>query len=317
MVLPLSAEITQPASISRSTRARDGFLERLDAQPHIHLVPGQEWRGSRKSLQMVCTRHDHSYQVMTYNFCTVKGGRTQGTGCKRCSEEIAGKANRARSERHLGQTFGDNLRVEALEYRAVKDASKKNGIQQVAFASGTCLHCGGRFSGIMLRHIVQGNTTSCGCRDSAFDTHAPAFLYYVRVERYPGQPLYKVGVTSRCLHARFTRNARAKMVSLWEHACASGAEAKAYEKLILDQCEEHRYKGPAILGDRDGGNTELFTVDVLNMDASALIVPIGCDSLVQHAMPLVQHAMPAEDEYETPDEFFGFAKSRELEVVAS
>lgn len=96
------------------------------------------------------------------------------------------------------------------------------------------------------------------------DYDAPAIVYYVRVLR-PGmdRPLYKIGITNFTVAERFY--GRPGFTELWTEAFATGWGALMVETLILDLHSDDLYRGPKVLG-RAGGDSELFTRDVLHKD---------------------------------------------------
>ncbi len=110
-----------------------------------------------------------------------------------------------------------------------------------------------------------GLTHGCPvCAETGFDPSIPAIAYYIRIET-GGGPLYKIGVTNRTVAERFHRDidrVKIKVIKEWEFN--SGAEALEFERNILSCFQDQRYDGPLILIQM--GNTEIFEVDVLDLD---------------------------------------------------
>lgn len=118
--------------------------------------------------------------------------------------------------------------------------------------------------------VVHNVIIGCGCPRCAvggFDPTRPALLYYLRVEGGdPARPLYKIGVTNYSVQQRFAYSCdrqRIRLLRSWEYQV--GSEALGAERKVLSEFVSDRYTGAPIL--RGSGNTELFTRDVLNLDA--------------------------------------------------
>jgi len=105
------------------------------------------------------------------------------------------------------------------------------------------------------------------CADYGFQPDKPAILYYIRVETFDANPLYKIGVTNRTLRKRFPRDFDNKITILETVKFEVGAEAFKMEQEVLKEYEQYRYDGPDILN--SNGNDELFTLDVLGLDKGA------------------------------------------------
>ncbi len=107
-----------------------------------------------------------------------------------------------------------------------------------------------------------------GCPDCAewgFNPSEPGVLYYIAVATDDGDTLYKIGITNLTVAGRFTVAdlARIRIVKEWRFAI--GRVAAECEAEILSQFDRDRYYGPDLL--KSGGNTELFTYDVLCLDS--------------------------------------------------
>ncbi|MHB8098013.1 MAG: DUF723 domain-containing protein [Sulfuricurvum sp.] len=83
-------------------------------------------------------------------------------------------------------------------------------------------------------------------------------LYYIRIK---GTDLYKIGITSRSLRDRFTKDF-SKIEVIHTEEFEDGIEAFDKEYLVLKEFKEFKYKGPKILLN---GNTEIFTKNILNL----------------------------------------------------
>ncbi|MGE0483475.1 MAG: hypothetical protein AB7Q81_05020 [Gammaproteobacteria bacterium] len=76
--------------------------------------------------------------------------------------------------------------------------------------------------------------------------------------------LWKIGVTSNDLNARFCRADRRRLVLLRQWEYADREEAEAIERAVLKEYAADIYEGSRVL--QSGGDSELFTRDVLKLD---------------------------------------------------
>ena len=83
-----------------------------------------------------------------------------------------------------------------------------------------------------------------------------ALLYYIKINN-----LYKIGITNNSINIRFSSQDRKlfKGIFTWE---MSGEEAWKKEQEIIKTYKEFKYLGSPFLS--SGGDTELFTKDILN-----------------------------------------------------
>lgn len=146
-----------------------------------------------------------------------------------------------------GYWTDDRLREEALKYKSRFD-----------FVNGSeaAYHYAKRKQILdwCCEHMGEKNPTG-------FSITEAAVLYYLRVETESGT-LWKIGVTKSIKSRHY--NERTSVVVLNEWAYDTGRKALDAEKEILSKFAAHRYTGPDVL--TSGGNTELFTKDVLRLD---------------------------------------------------
>jgi hypothetical protein len=102
------------------------------------------------------------------------------------------------------------------------------------------------------------------CAEPDFNPSEPGLLYYVAVTTDDCDTRYKIGITNRTVKERFYEpdSARIRIVETWRYAI--GRVAKKRESEILHPYQGDNYFGPDILV--SGGNTELFTHDILGLD---------------------------------------------------
>ena len=89
-------------------------------------------------------------------------------------------------------------------------------------------------------------------------------VYYVRIEASE-MPLWKVGITSNNIHSRYCVADRRIIVEIKSWQYATREEAEAIEREVLAEFADDVYEGGPVL--RSGGDSELFTRDVLKLDS--------------------------------------------------
>jgi hypothetical protein len=121
----------------------------------------------------------------------------------------------------------------------------------------------GPFSQVPDSHL--GDSGCPDCADYGFNPSEPASLYYIAIATDDGDTRYKIGITNRTVEERFRGPdfARIRIVKIWRYAI--GRSAAEREAEILRQYAGDKYHGPDIL-EVYGGNTELFTHDILGLD---------------------------------------------------
>ncbi|MDH3339061.1 MAG: hypothetical protein OEM85_01780 [Gammaproteobacteria bacterium] len=103
------------------------------------------------------------------------------------------------------------------------------------------------------------------CAEKGFNPKDTALLYYLAITTDDGDTRYKIGITNRAVEQRFNTPdlARIRIVKTWRYAIGRAAAEREAE--IPCQCAGDEYYGPDIL--TSGGNSELFTHDILGLDA--------------------------------------------------
>ena len=88
-------------------------------------------------------------------------------------------------------------------------------------------------------------------------------VYYIRIEAYE-RPLWKVGITCNNIRSRYCVADRQLIVEIKSWQYATREEAETIEREILAEFANYRYEGGPVL--KSGGDSELFTRDVLKLD---------------------------------------------------
>ncbi len=100
------------------------------------------------------------------------------------------------------------------------------------------------------------------CAKSGFKLDKPGTLYYLKLL---DTGMYKIGITNNPLNKRFCKAEFEKMEILKTWYYVNGEECLKQEQAILQEFKKFRYKGDKVLS---SGNTEIFTIDILNLDIS-------------------------------------------------
>ena len=98
------------------------------------------------------------------------------------------------------------------------------------------------------------------CSKSGFDPSKPGILYYLSINN--GEA-YKIGITNLSVRKRFTVKDLEKIRIVHQVHYKNGQDAYKEEQKYLKQFKEYKYIGPKLLS---SGNTELFNIDILNIN---------------------------------------------------
>lgn len=98
------------------------------------------------------------------------------------------------------------------------------------------------------------------CSITGFNPSKPAIMYYLSINN--GQA-YKIGITNKTVNKRFTvlELQTISVIKTWYYE--NGNDAYRAEQEVLKCFNYEKYKGQGLL---KSGNTELFKIDVLNLD---------------------------------------------------
>ncbi len=145
------------------------------------------------------------------------------------------------------------------EIYGFKKAIYKNSSTELTL---TCLRCNEDFPVTPNNHL--GQESGCpSCAQYGFNPNKSAILYYIKDLV---SELYKVGVTNRTVEDRFSRKDKDKdflILKTWSFNI--GRDAKNREQTILEEFQEFRVNNENYR-DNQGGFTEFFSKDILNLD---------------------------------------------------
>ncbi len=210
-------------------------------------------RGRDKVL-IICPKHGEFSQKASHHL--------EGFGCKQCANEKGGDRCRLDTEgfiKRAQDVHGDTYDYSKVVYKQSKDKVIITCSIHNDFSMTPNNHTGGK----------QG-CPECGRLNTSRSRliGEPTILYYVKFNTYEG-PLYKIGVTlaRRGVIGRFAGRQVPPFEILKETIYPNGLAAFQEEQRLHREFKEFQYKGPKVL---QGGNTELFIKDVLNIDSPSL-----------------------------------------------
>lgn len=100
----------------------------------------------------------------------------------------------------------------------------------------------------------------CSVSGGGFKQNKPGILYYLSIDNGTA---YKIGITNNSVERRFATSDldKIKVLKIWEYPI--GEDAYNTEQRILKEYKQYKYIGSPLL---TSGNTELFSIDVLDLD---------------------------------------------------
>lgn len=246
-----------------------GHHLKSDGCPKCSLVnkSARQVKSSTKFIEEAILVHGALYDYSKVNYtknynkviliCRVHGDFEQvaathlnGSGCQKCAvakssiEQVKSSIDfvQEASEKH--------------KYRYMyKDLVYINAKEKVTV---TCPEHG-NFS-VQANSHLQGSGCPA-CAESGFKDHIPGIVYYLRVEN-KGAVAYKIGITNRDVKSRFGTDMQyITIIKTWDFLL--GKDARDKEREILANFKKYRWCGEDLL---ESGNTELFSIDVLELD---------------------------------------------------
>lgn len=195
--------------------------------------------------------------------CRIHGEFTQqarshlsGHGCDKCARKVRSESLRGSVDKFLfaaSSKYGGKFSYTNCHTDSVHDTID--------------IHCNKHnisYKDTMRAHLNASHCPQCVEEDGrgGFKSDRPAYLYYLKVTTDNNEILYKIGITNRSVEQRFSLSELAKIEVVRLKLYTNGRDALDKETELLKKYKEFKYTGPAVL---DSGNTELFTIDVLNM----------------------------------------------------
>lgn len=170
-------------------------------------------------------------------------------GCPKCATE-------AQSSK-LKKTFTDFI-TQATDVHGDKFTYSENSFIDYTTKMEIICHIHGAFKQKPRYHVAGKGCPECG--KHSFKDSKPGIMYYLSINN--GQA-YKIGITNKTIQDRFYLPdlEQISVLKTWEYS--DGAECRKAERKILQDYKQFKYTGPSLLS---SGNTELFSIDILNLD---------------------------------------------------
>ncbi len=222
------------------TLTHEEYLQKLQDK-NIKVIPLEEYKGTRIKMLHKCICGNEwnvmPQGVLQNNYC----------GCQALNS--AGNKPRTTHNEYIQKLKDKNIETVPLEPYITS-------FQKI-------LHrctCGNTW--LARPSNVLHHDMGCGCKNIRTILNRyknkQTTLYYIKING-----LYKIGLTTRNLKYRYSRDKNIDITILREQVFQDGRKAYLIEQTILKMYKEYQYCGENIL---TGGNSELFTKDVLNLD---------------------------------------------------
>lgn len=207
----------------------------------------------------------------TYEKCVYINRRTKvELHCRACSEYFLATPQNHIRRSHGCPECGRRKGVESRRSNTEEFASKAIAIHGSKYTYGKSIYVGtddkviitcpehGDFEQRPHSHLQGQGCPICSTR--GFKVHKPGIMYYLSVL---GGTAYKIGITNASVEKRFLHDDMdiIKVVKVWKFA--DGNECYQKEQDIIKEFTEFKYRGDPLL---KNGNSELFSVDILNLD---------------------------------------------------
>lgn len=226
-----ASRLNIPGKFSTKLKTHEEYLENLHDKC-IMLTPLDNYVNNSTPIRHQCLK-GHIWSTKPSHIL-------QGSGCPHCSSNI----------KRTTKSYQETIKYKVLEEYINSHTKIKHECSE-----GHIWHAAPT-------NILSG--TGCPfCNIGSYNIKLPGTLYYIRID-YQGRKYYKIGVTNNSVASRFRSESHICITILYEHTFIDGAEAKELESSILYEFKHLIPKDISIL--RNGGNTELFTRDVLGFD---------------------------------------------------
>lgn len=235
-----------PACSGVERYGQSGFIERAkEIHGEKYDYSKVDYVNAKSKVEIICPEHG-SFMSEPYH-------HTKGTGCPRCGADRISEALLLTKEEWIERA--GNIHGDKYDYSRVDYAGGRNPVEIVCPEHGPFLQP-------PRIHIHQESGCPL-CAESGVKLDAPGILYYIRINTHT-HTLWKIGITNRTVHKRFVGDlSKITVIRAWPFDVLR--DAFEIEKEILKTCIEHAYTGPDKPLSK-GGNTELFTLDVLCLD---------------------------------------------------
>lgn len=210
--------------------------------------------GARYSYDKVDYKTNKDLVIITCNehgdFEQSPDNHMSGHGCKKCQYEEVSNKNKMTLETFVERA--KEVHGNVYDYSLVDYVNSTTKVK-ILLDSGEVVEQ-------LPSHHLQGfRPSSC---NTGLNYKGPGILYYLKIT-LPDTVVYKIGITSKTVETRFRPNDLSIIEVINVESFDTLRKAYDKEQHILKTYKDYRYTGPDIL--ISGGNTELFTVDVLGL----------------------------------------------------
>ena len=229
-----TAKLTTASFITKATEVHGATY---DYTPTVY-------KNMKTPIEAICKHHG----LITLH----PDAHIRGAGCNLCAEETNATAKRFTTEQFVQQA---SIRHQG---RYMQSSTIYTGIHNKLTI--TCpIH--GDFEQIANSHL-RGNGCKHCADSAACYTEFPTLLYYVKIQ-LNGVTMYKIGITSKTVEQRFSRELAigAAITTLFTKSFGTGRPAFLLEQLLLKNTKEHAYTGIPYLVNGIG-DTELRITDI-------------------------------------------------------
>ncbi len=213
-------------------------LEYMEELVHRNIIPLEDFIGTAHPIKHLCGTCDHIWVTKPSHVLSKHG-------CPNCADTRKTTAEYKQELINLG------IKYEVLEEYVMSHTPINH----------KCNKCKGIWKAQPSN--IKNGTNCPTCSDSNnFYTNNPTKLYYIRIDK-DGNKYYKIGITCRDILKRFYKD-KDIITILHVEEFITGKYAYIKEREILQKFNNDLVGKSNIL--QNGGNTEIFNRDVLNLD---------------------------------------------------
>jgi hypothetical protein len=236
----------EPCGKKRAGMAKRLTIEEVRSRIHPDIILLGEYQGKEHKIHSRCRKCQHEWHPFP-------GNLLGGDMCPKCEDKRSSERMRLTQEEVI------------VRLREVSPKIEVHGRYQRAHdpIAVSCRECGYAWTASPWPLLNGGGCPACA--GYGFQPDKPATFYYLKVTNPCGVPLFKIGITNRSIEQRF-KGEVGKFEKLLEAKFSKGINARKLEQALLKGFALYAYTGPPVLS---GGNSELFTKDILNLDAAS------------------------------------------------